>query len=103
MKKIFTLVAASLFTMAAFAADRRPSVTVQANKKFTIVIDGKRYYGSNAGTISIANLRDGYHTVTVYNVQKDFSKRLREQLLLRPSCFVETTSTSLSICLERSR
>lgn len=80
MKKIFTLVAASLFTMAAFAADRRPSVTIQANKKFTIVIDGKRYYGSNAGTNSIANLRDGYHTVTVYNSQKGFFKKTKRAI-----------------------
>ncbi|HVT84516.1 MAG TPA: hypothetical protein VHD35_04910 [Chitinophagaceae bacterium] len=75
MKKIFTLIAASLFTMAVFAADHRPSVTVQANKKFDIVIDGKSYSGFNAGTMSIANLRDGYHTVSVYDVQKGFFKR----------------------------
>jgi hypothetical protein len=80
MKKIFTLVAASLFTMAVFAADRRASVTVQANKKFEIVIDGKSYYGSNAGTISIASLRNGYHTVTVYKFQKGFFKRNKKTI-----------------------
>jgi hypothetical protein len=80
MKKIFTLVAASLFTMAVFAADHRPSVTLQANKKFEIVIDGKSYYGSNAGTISIASLRNGYHTVTVYKFQKGFFKRNKKTI-----------------------
>ncbi len=75
MKKIFTIVAASLLTMASFAADRRPSVTIQANKKFEIVIDGKSYFSSNAGSISIASLREGYHTVAVYDVQKGFFNR----------------------------
>ena len=47
MKKIFTLVAATLFTVAVFAADRRPSVTVQTNKNYEIQIDGKSYFTRN--------------------------------------------------------
>lgn len=66
MKKIFTLVFASLFTVAAMAADRNPSVTVQSSKKYEIVIDGKSYF-SSFGTMSIPYLHEGYHTVKVYS------------------------------------
>jgi hypothetical protein len=65
MKKIFTLVFASLFTVVAMAADRRPSVTVQSSKSYEIVIDGKSYF-SSFGSMSIPYLSQGSHTVKVY-------------------------------------
>ena len=78
MKKIFTLLLASLFTVAAFAADRRPSVTIQSNRKYEIVIDGKSYLSSNRNIMDITNLRDGYHTVTVFEANKGFfNKRMK--------------------------
>ncbi len=81
MKKFSTLVLASLFTVAAFAADRKPSVTVQSSKKYEIVIDGKSYQSSNAGIMNINNLRDGRHTITVYEANRGFfNKRLKRVL-----------------------
>lgn len=77
MKKVFTLTVASLFTMAVFAADHRPSVTVQASKNFEIVIDGKSYFGANAGMFNIGSLRGGYHSVTIYDSGRGFFRRKR--------------------------
>jgi hypothetical protein len=48
MKKIFTLVVASFMTVALFAADRRPSVTLTADKKYEVVIDGRSYASAMA-------------------------------------------------------
>ena len=78
MKKISTLVLAGLFTMAAFAADRRPSVTVRANDNYEIVIDGRSYFNSNYGVLNITNLRGGRHTITVYEADRGrFSRRFK--------------------------
>ena len=75
MKKIFTLIFASLFVVAAMAADHRPTVTVMSSKKYEVVIDGrsyltdgKSYFNSNGGMITIPYLRPGYHTVKVYSI-----------------------------------
>jgi hypothetical protein len=81
MKKIFTLALASLFTVAVFAADRRPSVTIQANRNYELVIDGKSYISSNGGMMSIGNLRDGYHTVTVYSMNQGFFRKMIKRQL----------------------
>ena len=68
MKKIFTLVAVSLFSIALFAADRRPSVTLKSNGNYEIVIDGKSYFTGNSGNIDLGKMRDGRHTISVYKV-----------------------------------
>ena len=75
MKKIFTLAIASLLTVALFATDRKPSVTIFSTKKYEIVVDGKSYFSSNASSMSIANLRNGNHTVTVYTTNQGFGFR----------------------------
>ena len=79
MKKIFTLVIGLVLTVAIFATDHRPTVTVSALKKYEVVIDGKRYLGNYGNTISISNISNGRHSVKVYEVRKGFfmkSKRL---------------------------
>ena len=65
MKKIFTLFAGLMLTVAMFAADRRPTVTVNASRQFQIVIDG-RHYSTGYGSMSISNLLNGRHTIKVY-------------------------------------
>ena len=75
MKKIFTLAIASFLTVALFAADRKPSVTILSTKKYEIVVDGKSYFSSNGSSMSIANLRKGNHTVTVYTANQGFGFR----------------------------
>lgn len=78
MKKIFTLTLGLMLTVAMFAADKRPIVTVTSAKKYEIVIDG-RQYSSNDNTISISTLFYGQHDIKVYKVKPGFfmgSKRL---------------------------
>ena len=78
MKKIFTLVAGLMLTVAMFAADRRPTVTVTSAKRYAIVIDGQRYF-SNGNTINISSLYNGRHDVKVFKMKRGFfmnTKRL---------------------------
>ena len=58
--------------VAMFAADRRPTVTISAAKKYEVVIDG-RSYASNSKLLSIENLRGGSHTIRVFEMNKGFS------------------------------
>ena len=70
MKKIFTLAFGLLMSVALFAADRKPSITVNTSKNYKVVIDGKSYFGNS--TISINNLYGGRHTVKVYEMKRGF-------------------------------
>ena len=71
MKKIFTLALGLILTVAMFAADRKPTVTVTSAKRFAIVIDGKQYR-SNGNTINISSLFNGRHDVKVYKMKRGF-------------------------------
>jgi hypothetical protein len=79
MKKIFTLIAATILTVATFAADRRPSVTVKSRGNYEIVIDGRSYFTRN-GMLDLSHLRKGQHNVKVYELNRSIlfmrSKRL---------------------------
>lgn len=78
MKKIFTLVLASFMTVALFAADRRPTVTLTSDKKYEVVIDG-RSYGSAIGNSMLVQLNNqSRHTIKVYELKGGlFSKQRR--------------------------
>ena len=78
MKKIFTLVVGLMLTVAMFAADRRPTVTITSARRYAIVIDGKQYF-SNGNTINISSLYNGRHDVKVFKMKRGFfmnTKRL---------------------------
>jgi hypothetical protein len=78
MKKIFTLALGLILTVAMFAADRRPTVSVTSAKRYAIVIDGKQYF-TNGNTINISSLFNGRHDVKVYKMKRGFfmnTKRL---------------------------
>ena len=77
MKKIFTLVLGLMFTVAMFAADRRPTVTVTSTKRYAIVIDGKQYF-TNGNTINISSLFNGRHDVKVYKMKRGFFMNTRK-------------------------
>ena len=65
MKKIFTLIAATVLTVATtFAADRRPSVTLKSSRNYEVVIDGKSY--STSSVMQLPMLRSGQHSIKVY-------------------------------------
>lgn len=74
MKKIFTLAIASLFTVALFAADKRPSVMVQSARNYEIVIDGRSYTGNRSSIMDLKNLQQGRHTISVYKIGQGFRK-----------------------------
>ena len=71
MKKFFTLALGLMLTVAMFAADRRPTVTVTSAKRYAIVIDGKQYF-TNGNTINISSLFNGRHDVKVYKMKRGF-------------------------------
>ncbi len=69
MKRIFTLFAALFVTVALFAADRRPVVTLNSSKNYKIVIDGRSYY-SNDRSIKLVNLHNGRHSIKVFEMKR---------------------------------
>ena len=77
MKKIFTLALGLMLTVAMFAADRRPNVTVTSAKRYAIVIDGKQYL-ANGNTLNISTLFNGRHDVKVYKVKRGFLMNTRK-------------------------
>src|SRR6218665_874334 len=100
MKKIFTLVLASFMTVALFAADRRPSVTLTADKKYEVVIDGRSYASAlgNSMDISLFN-SNGRHTVKVYQLKNGlFSKQKK----LVSSTTFELNRNNLDISVDRN-
>jgi uncharacterized protein YrrD len=100
MKKIFTLAFVSLFTISIFAADRRPSVTLTADKRYEVVIDG-RSYASTLGSVMDVSLlnKNGRHTVKVYELKNGlFSKQKK---LVSSSTFTLSRS-SLDISVDRN-
>jgi hypothetical protein len=74
MKKIFTLFAGLLMAAAVFAADRRPTVTINNDyRNYKIVIDGRTIFGDNLN-IRLDNSR---HTIKVYEMRRGFFVRER--------------------------
>lgn len=71
MKRIFTLLLSSLFSLSLLAADaNRLSVsTVSKNMELTIEIDG-RYIPMKNNAITIRNLSEGYHQIKIYAEKK---------------------------------
>ena len=84
MKKIFTLTLGLMLTVAMFAADRRPMVTITSSKRYQVVIDGRQYF-SNGNAISMSNLFAGSHDMKVYAVKPGFFMRSKQ--LVASSCF----------------
>jgi hypothetical protein len=68
MKKIFTLIAALVLTVATFAADRKPSVTLKNSRNYEVVIDGRSYQGMGATEISL--MRGRQHSIKVYEIKR---------------------------------
>lgn len=66
MKKIFTLLLSTLFSLALFAFDgTRLTISSISTSKIYVEVDGRRYI-LDGNTVSIPNARPGYHTVRVY-------------------------------------
>jgi hypothetical protein len=79
MKKIFTLIAAGLLTVAAFAADRKPVVSLQTSKKFEVIIDGQSYFSNNRNsTMNLSGIRTGQHSIKVYEVNRSPFRKIKK-------------------------
>ena len=72
MKKFFTLLLSSIFSLSLLAFDgNRLSVSVVSNKMdLKIEIDGKRYSMQQDNSFTLQNLREGNHTVKIYSEMK---------------------------------
>lgn len=64
MKKIFTLLVGSFITVASFAADRHPTMNIDNNSYYKVLIDGRPVYNDFNGG-SMCDINYGRHTVTV--------------------------------------
>jgi hypothetical protein len=98
MKKIFTLILGLVVTVAMFAADRRPTVTVNASRKYEIVIDGRHYPGNYGNAISISDMFNGRHSVKVYEQRPGFF--MKRKMLVASSTF-QLRSSDININVDR--
>jgi hypothetical protein len=69
MKKFFTLIAATVLTVASFAADHRPVVTLQSSRNYQVVIDGQTIFSRN-GIMDLSGLRRGSHSIKVFEMNR---------------------------------
>lgn len=83
MKKIFILAAGILATIAVFAANRNPVITVTSTKNFKVVIDGKTFFPGN-NPVRLTGLQNGRHTIRVYEMRRGLFER-RERLVTSSS------------------
>jgi len=74
MKKIFTLTVGVLMTVVMFAADRRPSVTINSSRNYEIVIDGRSYYGGSK-EIRLQDAYGGRHMIKVFEQSRGYFGR----------------------------
>jgi len=97
MKKIFTMCSGLVLTAAVFAADRRPDVTIISMKKYEIVIDGKTYFNNNR-MMNIDNLRNGRHSIQVYEMNnRGFSIFQRKHLVTSRSFQLRNNDVKITI------
>ena len=97
MKKIFTMCLGLVLTVAVCAADRRPDVTIISMKKYEIVIDGRTYF-SNSRMMNIDNLRNGRHSIQVYEMNnRGFSIFQRKQLVTSRSFQLRNKDVKITI------
>src|SRR6187402_1976113 len=95
MKRIFTLFAALFVTVALFAADRRPVVTVNSSKNYKIVIDGKTFFSSDRN-IQLANLHNGRHSIKVFEMKR-MGYNQREKLVASTTFLLNRKNVQINI------
>src|SRR6188768_4117180 len=98
MKKFFTMCLGLALTAAVFAADRKPDVTIISMKKYEIVVDGRTYYSNNR-MLNIDNLRNGRHTIQVYDMSSNrgFSIFQRKRLVASKSFQLRNNDVKITI------
>src|SRR5687767_1393983 len=96
MKKISTMFLGLVLTAAAIAADKRPDVTIISAKKYEIVIDGKTYFSNNR-MMSIDNLRNGRHTIQVFEMNKGYSMFRKKRLVTSKAFQLRNNDVKITI------
>ena len=97
MKKIFTMCLGLALTAAVFAADRKPDVTIISMKKYEIVVDGRTYHSNNR-MMNIDNLRNGRHTIQVYEMgNRGFSIFQKKRLVANRSLQLKNNDVKITI------
>jgi Domain of unknown function (DUF4476) len=102
MKKIFTLLVTSVFTLTLFAANRpsQLSVTLPGNSNIRVVIDNSRYENSD-NSITIGDLSNGYHSIKVYEV-KNQSRFFNNSKLVYSSSVLIKPAYQVNIMINRN-
>ena len=102
MKKIFTLLVMSVFTLTLFAANRpsQLSVTLPGNSNIRVVIDNSRYENAD-NSITIADLNNGYHSIKVYEV-KNQSRFFNNSRLVYSSSVLLKPAYQVNIMINRN-
>ena len=94
MKKLFTLIALNLVFITLFAGNKSPSLTVQSEGNYIIIVDGKRF--DNYKKIQIENLKKGEHYIDVFIVKKRlFGKKYK--LVSSKQFIVENKDIQISV------
>ena len=94
MKKLFTLIALNLVFITLFAGNKNPSLTVQSEGNYIIIVDGKRF--DNYKKIQIENLKKGEHYIDVFIVKKRlFGKKYK--LVSSKQFIVENKDIQISV------
>jgi len=87
-----------VLTAAVFAADRTPDVTIISMKKYEIVVDGRTYYSNNR-MLNIDNLRNGRHTIQVYDMSSNrgFSIFQKKRLVVSKAFQLRNNDVKITI------
>jgi hypothetical protein len=102
MKKIFTLLVASVFTLSLFAANRpsQLSVSLPGNSNIRVIIDNSRYENSD-NSITIGDISNGYHSIKVYEV-KNQSRFFNNSKLVYSSSVLIKPAYQVNIMINRN-
>jgi len=102
MKKIFTLLVMSVFTLTLFAANRpsQLSVTLPGNSNIRVIIDNSRYENSD-NSITIGDISNGYHSIKVYEV-KNQSRFFNNSKLVYSSSVLIKPAYQVNIMINRN-
>jgi hypothetical protein len=102
MKKIFTLVLISFFTLAAMAFDRRPTLSIKNNTHYKVIIDGRVMRNDYDGSYEIRNMKLGRHTVTVIEEKNSMFFGRRDRVVSRTDFKVDGNDRRILIYVGRS-
>lgn len=101
MKKIFTLILVSFFTLVAMAFDRRPTLSIKNNTHYKVLIDGRVLRNDYDGSFEIRNMSFGRHTVAVIEEKNSLFFGRRNQVISRKDFRVDGNDRRIMIYVGR--